>query len=112
MFCKHCGTALEGDEAFCSKCGKSLRVPNQTVHWVPLLLSTVVFFVFFGILGGDYTLSEVNIFDHLALITAVVAIILSIATVPKERMALRVTSIAVSCFAAFSALSWVVSNGF
>jgi len=112
MFCKHCGAELGEDVPFCSQCGKSLRVPNKSIHWVPMILSTVVFFIFFGILGGDYALREVNIFDHLALFTSAAAIILSIALIPKERMALRVVSICVSGFSAISALGWVAAYGF
>lgn len=112
MFCKYCGEPLEENVPFCSRCGKSLRVPNKTVHWVPIITVIVSYFLFFLILGGDYVLEEVNFFDYLTLISSFVALVLSIVLVPKERLALRIVSIIASSLLAVSALGWITTHGF
>ena len=108
MFCKHCGADIgEENVSFCKHCGKSLTVDNQNMHWVPIAITAFSFVVLFGILGGDYYLQEVNIFDWMALIGGVVAAVLSFAIIPKERMTLRVVSIILGVMMALAALSWI-----
>ena len=108
MFCKYCGSGLGENVVFCSQCGNALRVQNSFAHWVPLTMSLVAFFIFFGLLGGDYATYEVNMFDWLALFTSAVALVLSFILVPKARLALRVASAIVSGVVAFVALGWIV----
>ena len=108
MFCKYCGAKQEENVPFCNQCGSALRAQNTFVHWVPLTMSLVAMFVFFGMLGGDYAIHEVNFFDWLALFTSAVAFPLSFVLVPRERLGLRVASAIVSGFTVLIALAWVL----
>ena len=117
MYCKQCGQQLlEGDSAFCQNCGKQQQEVQQEVKssglsWVPLII-TIVAFLIFGGLGGDYALQEVNVFDYVAGIMGFAALIMSITVIPKEAKGLRITSICISAFMIFSAVGWIMTHGF
>ena len=109
-FCDHCGLQLIGENTLCQRCGTT-RAKDSPLHTVPIIITVFAFIVCFGILGGDPEIYEVNLFDYIAGILGLVALVMSIAIIPKRRRALRIISIVLSVLMIVFALGWVLMHG-
>lgn len=110
MFCQHCGNELQSSEnEFCSSCGKANAnvIKKEPIHWLPIWLYVLGLF-FFGVLGGDVLLQEVNIFDYAAAVTWAIAFVLVFQFTPTDRKVLRGFSFALNALGVLSALSWIL----
>ena len=98
---------MPGDASICGACNTRITVPNSPLHWLSIGLSGLAF-ITFGVLGGDYALNEVNLFDWVTIPIAAAAILVAIVCIPKGRMALKVISIILAAFFLFGSIGWVL----
>jgi len=104
--CSKCNSYIENGKAFCSNCGNSIKAESEVKHFIPLICAGVAF-VFFSILGGDYFLQEVNLFDYLTIPVSLAGIICAFVMIPRGRTALKVISCILNGFFLLGALGWV-----
>jgi len=105
-FCQKCGQSMPGDAKFCGACNTKSAVASTPLQWLSLGFSLIAF-ITFGILGGDYALNEVNIFDWLTIPISLAAIIIALVCIPRERTALKVVSIIIAVLFFIGSIGWV-----
>ena len=106
-FCQKCGDSLPADAKVCGSCSTPSSVQAAPIHWLSMGLF-VIGFITFGILGGDYTLNEVNIFDYLTIPISIAAVIVAIITIPRYRRVLKIISIVLNVFLLVGSIGWVL----
>lgn len=109
MFCHKCGTQAQSEETeTCVSCGVSFIKPVEKTltHWASLIL-LFVWYITFLVLGGDYYLQEINVWDYISIPISIAAFIAALVTIPSNRMVLKVISIIASIFAVLSTIGWV-----
>jgi len=108
-FCQKCGEAMPNSATMCGNCHTQASVPASPLQWLSLGLS-LIGIIFFGALGGDYYLNEVNMFDYLTIPVSLTALITAIVYIRGNsggRMALKVISIILAAFLLIGSIGWV-----
>ena len=105
-YCQKCGTQIVVQAARCPSCGARQKADDSPIHWLSLIL-LVITFVTFGILGGDYYLQEVNIFDYASIPLAIAALIAAIVAIPGRKIVLKVICIVLSAILVLGTIGWV-----
>ena len=117
MFCHKCGFhAASEDAEVCVNCGVRLAKGNANkvksegsiMHWLSLILFFVGF-ITFGILGGDYYLQEVNIWDYLTIPISLGGVIAGIVLTPHDstgRIVLKVICIILNALLLLGSIGW------
>ena len=114
MFCRDCGKELPVKDAkFCASCGKAQGdvVQHSPWHWGPIIIFIIGLMIFGG-LGGEMEYYEVNVFDYIAAVMGIGALVMTFFVIPKERLGLYITSIVMSSLLTLGALGWILSYGF
>ena len=111
MFCQNCGNEMKSNSKFCSSCGKQNDNPihKANSHWIPIWIYGLGFF-FFGVLGGDPFVQEVNVFDYVAGVTWAIGFVLVFQFTPAERKVLRGFSFVLNAWGVLAAIGWIMQN--
>ena len=108
-YCHKCGGMMPKDAKGCGSCNTKAAIEVAFIHWLSIGIC-VLGFIALGILGGDLYLQEVNIFDYLTIPITLAGIAAGILTIPKYRLTLKITSIALNALILIGAIGWVLSN--
>ena len=117
VFCHRCAAELPANTTRCTNCNAKSRAHKSAIHWIPLVL-TVVAFLFYA-LGGyyyfdyglgahNYSLPYATVLDYLALAMAAIALIISIAVIPRTRLVIKIISVILSLIMVYLAIEWIL----
>jgi len=82
---------------------------DSVVYWIPIIINVIGIFMMANF-GGDFDLYEVNLFDYIAVVFYVVALVTTFFIVPKNRGLLYAGSIIMSGFMIFITISFIIQS--
>lgn len=111
--CNECRKEISDKSDRCIHCGAPIekikeKVKSKVIHWIPLLISFIVFFLLimiYNVMNTDTDSSFFyTLFNSILLISSVVSILLVFYMIPKERKILFPLSIIVGIFVFMSVM--------
>jgi len=100
---------MPGDAIICGSCNTRAAVLSAPIHWLSLGLFAIGFIVN-GLMGGYSYMDDVTITNFISIPLFICGVLSALLTIPGNRLALRVVSIALNLLFVFIVVGFVLSN--